>query len=534
MNGEAAAPPPLTREEARASCDAQVAHTLRPLLLACIIFLTVSIAATPLTLEREDVVPVVVAQAILAATFILARVSTQPGRNGARHVHAVFGVLVVGAIATTLTTMVVTGNLLLTTGHVVVILGVGVIVLSWRWLVALVVLCIGSWLAVVAGLGFPDGWDEVLFSVLAAGMLSAMAHHGRLTMHLRHAALRRQETRQTTQLRSIVAAAPVILMAVDREGRVTIAEGKGLGDRGWDGSKVVGLEAQAVLADFARDGRVYETFWTPLSGESGAPEGAICVAMDVTERVRAEDDARKAAERESAIARLEEMDRFKTRLLNTASHELNTPLTPIKLQMHLLKREAARLDERHQRAVAVLDRNFERLSALVSDILDVARIQGKNLRVEPTRIDLRAALEEACRSYESVAQEKGLRLAMDAPDGVDAMADQRRVLQVLFNLLSNAMKFTPAGGEVHVKLRSDAHGAVVSVRDTGAGLTAEQRSRLFAPFSQVHDAVQHDVGGTGLGLYISRGIVEQMGGTLRCESDGEGKGATFTMKLPRG
>lgn len=552
MPGDPVAPPALTRAEARASRDAAVAHTLRPLLLASVVLLLVTMASAPFTLARSALAPVLFTEAILIVAFVLAHVALKPERDGVRHVHLILALLVAGAVATTLTTMAATGNLLLTTGIVVVMLGAGIIALSWPWLVALLAVSAGAWAGVMWGLGLPMGWDELSFSVLAAVMLSLMAHHGRMTMHMRHESLRRQETRQAAQLRTVIASAPVVLLATDREGRVTLAEGKGLGDRGWDGSKVVGVRAAEFLLDTPgeahglqralegattagrteREGHVYETFWTPVQGEGGAIEGAICVATDVTERVRAEGEAHKVAERESAIARLEEMDRFKTRLLNTASHELNTPLTPIKLQMHLLKKEAERLDARQQKAVAVIDRNFERLSALVSDILDVARLQGKNMRVTLTSMDLAATVAEACHSYEGVAAEKGLRLTLEAPAPLVLTADPRRVLQVLFNLLSNAIKFTPAGGEVSVSAAAEGGMAIVRVRDSGAGLTAEQRSRLFAPFSQVHDAVQHDVGGTGLGLYISRGIAEQLGGTLTCASEGAGKGATFTLTLP--
>jgi signal transduction histidine kinase len=139
---------------------------------------------------------------------------------------------------------------------------------------------------------------------------------------------------------------------------------------------------------------------------------------------------------------------------------------------------------------------------------------------------------EAGASYEAVAEAKRIALHVHADDGLRVRADPKRILQVLFNLLGNAMKFTPEGGRIDVDAHTvDGH-VEVSVKDTGPGLTQEQISRLFLPFSQVHDTEHTTFGGTGLGLYISRGIAEQHAGTLSCESAGPGQGSRFTFALP--
>lgn len=559
------APTPLTPAEARASRDAQVASVARPLLAVTALLLVGFTIATPFVTPYPQSIPIALSEALLALVFMGATWGLRrPGAE--RFVHAIFGALTFSALANVMFSYYATGNALLTTGVVLLVVGAGVIALSWPWMIAIAFTYTAGWLVVLYPSVPFEQWQQVLFALIATDMVALMAHAARYRTHLKLEALRRHEARQRSELeeglralrevearlRSVVGSAPVILLATDATGRVTLAEGRELVARGWDRAQIVGRQAQEMLAVLPeererlllalqgqaasgmteRDGRWFETFWTPASAEDGSPEGAIAVAIDVTERVRAEETTRKAEERERAIERLEEMDRFKTDILNTASHELNTPLTPIKLQMHLLKRSASTMDPQQQKAISLLDRNVERLAMLVSDIMDVARLQGGQLRMAPADVDLAELTRDAGASYEDVAAEKAIKLVVDAPASIPLRADPKRVLQVLFNLIGNAMKFTPEGGTITLSARADGKVATIAVRDTGPGLTGEQIARLFRPFSQVHDPSRTSYGGTGLGLYISRGIAQQHAGELSCESDGPGKGTTFTLTLP--
>lgn len=242
--------------------------------------------------------------------------------------------------------------------------------------------------------------------------------------------------------------------------------------------------------------------------------------------------ARKDAEAaRGRIERLEEINALKTQLLNMASHELNTPIAALRLQLHMLKLGDLDADPKKAKAVRVLDRNVERLALLVKDVLDVAKMQSGQLKMRKEPIDLKPIIEETAELYTQPYLEKGVNLIVEAQT-LSAEVDAQRLTQVLQNLMSNALKFTDAGGSVRVILSEvDGH-AEVRVQDSGRGLSVEQIGKLFQPFSQVHDIAAETKGGTGLGLHISRGIVEQHGGRIWCESEGQGKGSTFAFALP--
>ncbi len=277
----------------------------------------------------------------------------------------------------------------------------------------------------------------------------------------------------------------------------------------------------------------------------------LAVVRDVTERRKAEESDRLAFERLIEIQQLREVNRFKTILLNTASHELNTPMTPLRLQLHLL--ESGRLgdlSDRQKHAVEVLQRNVERLSMLIQDVLDVARLESGKLKMvqEPLRIS--GVVQEAMDTFDQAIAKAQLDVGVDVDGTAQVQGDRNRLVQVLVNLVSNAVKFSPEGGRLRVEARVDpdadpgadphagpdagveAGEVVVRVTDDGPGLEPEQIANLFQPFSQVHDQRQTNVPGTGLGLYICKGIIEQHGGTIGVESEGTGKGATFWFRLP--
>ncbi len=252
----------------------------------------------------------------------------------------------------------------------------------------------------------------------------------------------------------------------------------------------------------------------------------VVAVRDITERFHAERDRALAHERQVEIDRLRQIDDFRTQFINTAAHELNTPLTPIKLQFAALRDEWVG----RPRAIDLLERNLDRLSSLVHDMLDVARLQSGRLRMDVRAVDLVPALNDIIDTFEATALQQEVQLELLAPGRLTAYVDPDRVSQIITNLVSNGLKFTPKGGSVTVVAR-DAPGAVrIEVADTGKGVPSDQVELLFQPFGQVQADPQ--VPGTGLGLYICKTLAETMGGRIGVETEGEGAGARFWVELP--
>lgn len=243
----------------------------------------------------------------------------------------------------------------------------------------------------------------------------------------------------------------------------------------------------------------------------------------------------RESELKCANARLENLNSFRTRFINTAAHELGTPLTPMKLQLYMLRKSLERnpaLSPADLKGLETLARNTERLAALVKDILDAAKLQADRLALSLGDVDVAAALEEAAEAFRAASDHAGIRIEVDVGPDLVAQGDPGRLAQVLMNLLGNAIKFTPPGGLVRLAASREGDHVLVSVADSGAGISRENIDRLFQPFSQVHDLGDASKGGTGLGLYVCKGIVEASGGRIWCESKGPDQGATFLFTLP--
>ncbi|HUR68769.1 MAG TPA: PAS domain-containing sensor histidine kinase [Candidatus Thermoplasmatota archaeon] len=283
-----------------------------------------------------------------------------------------------------------------------------------------------------------------------------------------------------------------------------------------------------------KNGRIVERYSQPQrSGD--AVIGRVWSFRDVTERVLAEKALREQEELQATNTRLRELDAMKTQFINNAAHELGTPLTPIKLQAHMLNSERlGPLSDKQRHSVKVLSRNVDQLGALLSDVLDSARVQAGRVDVEVAPVALESVATEAVESFADSAEAQGVALNVRIEKPVTVNADARRLTQVLFNLIRNALRFTPKGGAIDVVVGERDGRAFFEVRDSGRGLKPEDIQRLFQPFSQVHDLTETARGGTGLGLYIARGIIETHGGDISCESPGIGKGATFRVRLPMG
>ena len=247
------------------------------------------------------------------------------------------------------------------------------------------------------------------------------------------------------------------------------------------------------------------------------------VAIENVRLLKLERSAREAAE---------ESNRLKDEFLATVSHELRTPLTAILGWSRLLE-DGSLDDSTMQQAVETIGRNAKAQAQIVDDILDVSRIITGNLYLDLHPLEVVPVVENAINVVRPTADAKGIRVETYL-DSAPAMisGDANRLQQVVWNLLSNAVKFTNSGGRVCVKVSQGGGAVEVSVSDTGQGINKEFLPYVFERFTQADSTTTRQHGGLGLGLAIARHLVEIHGGTIRAESKGEDRGATFTIRLP--
>ena len=212
------------------------------------------------------------------------------------------------------------------------------------------------------------------------------------------------------------------------------------------------------------------------------------------------------------------------------SHELKTPLTSILGWTRLLRSdgEGSKLFDE---ALAAIEQSANVQQRLIDDLLDVSRVMTGKLHLELAPVDVRHLLASAVETIAPRAKDNGLHVRVSAAEGLFVLADATRLRQVIWNLLSNSMKFTPRGGLVEVSADANGKRVTISVRDTGRGIRADVLPHVFDRFHQATPADRAKHGGLGLGLAIVRSIVEMHGGTVEAQSDGEGKGATFIVAL---
>lgn len=266
-----------------------------------------------------------------------------------------------------------------------------------------------------------------------------------------------------------------------------------------------------------------------------ADDGArwICSAVDIHEVHAASVELASSLTRERAArADSERANSSKDQFLAVVSHELRAPVATLMMWEKVL-RDHADDPELRKRSLDAIRASAASQARLVADLLDVSRAVSGKFHVERRRITLDDVLNEALQSIAPVARAKRVDLIVDCPRKLGRIrGDSNRLLQVFENLLSNAVKFTSGGGTIKVTAQRQGGMLVIAVADTGIGIPADLMPRIFVPFSQSDDVLTRAQGGLGLGLAIAREIVHQHDGELTAASDGPGKGATFTVKLP--
>jgi signal transduction histidine kinase len=259
----------------------------------------------------------------------------------------------------------------------------------------------------------------------------------------------------------------------------------------------------------------------------------VALSAEIEERVRIEQERVQLLAREQA-ARLEAeaANRLKDEFLATLSHELRTPLNAIMGWAHVLGQSTGDRPT-VQRAADVIRQNAAAQAQLIEDILDVSRIVGGRLVLDTRPVQMRSVIEDAIDSLAPASAAKAIQVDRQLAEGVMVHGDRDRLQQVVWNLVSNALKFTPKGGRVEVELREEDGEATIRVTDSGIGIPGDFLPFVFDRFRQADSSMSRRHSGLGLGMAIVRHLVELHGGTVSAESEGEGKGATFRLRLPK-
>ena len=298
-----------------------------------------------------------------------------------------------------------------------------------------------------------------------------------------------------------------------------------------------GVEVQGVLhnRNYTRDGSILFCEWynSVLRDDRGKLVSVLSLVLDVTARAQAEEERAALLVRERDARRhAEEADRLKDEFLATLSHELRTPLTSI-LGWASMIRNGEVEGATAMRALETIERNARSQARLIDDLLDVSRIITGNLRLDLNPLNLTPIVEAAVDALRPTADVKDIQLHIDFISGECLVkGDPNRLRQVIWNLLSNSIKFTPRGGSVNISLYCVESNARLTVSDTGEGISAEFLPYVFDRFRQAEGSISRKQGGLGLGLAVVRHLVELHGGTIAAESEGVGRGSTFSVDLP--
>lgn len=335
-------------------------------------------------------------------------------------------------------------------------------------------------------------------------------------------------------------------------GGIHVAE-RSVVEASWQAAAAAGTEWSRQFRIVRPDGA---TRWVwarafPVRGDDERPVGYAGITQDITERRQAEESLRelnqqlearveqrtaelaeanrKLLERNRAV---EQANRLKSQFLARVSHEFRTPLNAIVGYSDLLREEAGGpLGEVYRRFVRNIQEGAQHLTELVNDLLDLSRIEAGRIELSLEKVDVAASLHEVLSVITPLAQAKSIQLENRVPAGTAVVADRVRLKQILYNLVSNAVKFTPEEGRVWVEARLDGEIFTIAVGDTGIGIPAAEQEAIFEEFHQVAPSPGQSAAGAGLGLAITRKLAQLHGGGIRVESE-PGKGSRFFVTLP--
>ena len=368
--------------------------------------------------------------------------------------------------------------------------------------------------------------------------------------------------------------AAVMLLALDPAGRIRLVNPAGYAILGSPGDDLIGrdwfetfipahrreavrgvfaqllsgelagvAEAEDAIVDARGEERIIAWRNSVIRDSDGRITGTLSSGEDITERRRAElalreahqDLERRVQERTAELAqanvRLQELDRLKSMFIASISHELRTPLNSLLGFTGLMRMEPEGLPERHRDYLRRMESAGRHLLDLITDVIDVSKIEAGKIAVEPESVRLPELVDEALRAVEDAARLRGLRLSSTVPD-LELEADRQRLFQCLFNLLSNAVKYSEEG-EIRVTATEEPHSVTIAVQDEGIGIAPERMHCLFQQFCRIDSPHTRTVPGTGLGLYLTRKIVQEvLGGEVGVESS-PGAGSTFWITIPR-
>lgn len=258
-----------------------------------------------------------------------------------------------------------------------------------------------------------------------------------------------------------------------------------------------------------------------IFNDQGALTHVVGAVQDITDRKLTEHALRDANRRVNEF-------------LAVLSHELRNPLAPIRNSVYILERIVS-AGEQARRAIGVIDRQAQHMTRLVEDLLDITRISRGKINLQRERLDLGALVRRTAEDHRELFNRSGIALQVALPEQpLWVYGDPTRLAQVIGNLLSNAAKFTPRGGTASLTVEANAHysEAVIRVRDNGVGMPSDTINRLFEPFMQAAQTLERTRGGLGLGLALAKGVAEMHGGRISAKSEGEGRGAEFSVALP--
>ena len=349
-------------------------------------------------------------------------------------------------------------------------------------------------------------------------------------------------------LNALVDASPLAIVATDLEGRVTRWSPAAHRMLGWAEQDVVGKADPSIPAHLASEnaasGRVLPAVGLeterlcrdgrsiPVAVSTGpvmSSTGRVIGSLAVVENISARKDAERRIER--LYAEAERANRVKDEFLAMLSHELRTPLNAMSLWLQML-RQGSLSPDRIEHALDIIDRNTKAQVRLIEDILDISRIVSGKLQLHLAPIDLRRVVVAATDLVRPLTAARNQMLQVEVPEApVVVRGDASRLQQIVNNLLSNSVKFTPSGGSVSVRLSTDHSRAVIEVTDTGAGIDPEFIPHVFERFAQADSSSSRAHGGLGLGLAIVSYLVGAHDGQVSAESEGRGKGSTFRVML---